>query len=362
MLRTVLTLGVIAAAMQGCTGLGDGDAPGHDQDEEQGPLGRIAASLQLADLRGDVSSVQVAVLPAGASCTDTSVAVANALLEAEALPTSLAQGAGGFRPFADALFVLAPGNYHVGATPLAGEQASIQCGIAQADVTVDPNRTTEVLLIAQCTAPSAGGLDVIVALNQPPRIKAIKLDPSKFISVCEVLSIDALAEDPNQDPISYSFALTGGSDLSHLRADGSHATFNGPAGDYEITVSVRDPHGNSSSLSFPIHISEATCAVPAAVQALFAANCAPCHTVNASAGLSLANAEVSYANLIGRPSSNAMCSARTRVIPGDSAQSYLMAKLRGETGICGLQMPRGRPPLAETDQATIAAWIDGLPH
>jgi hypothetical protein len=360
MLRTILTVGVIAGVVQGCTALGDGDAPGHEQEQE--PLGRISAALELADLRGDVSAIRVAVLPAGASCADTSVAVANSLLESEALPASVAQGAGSFRPFADALFVLAPGNYHVCATPLAGEQGSLQCGVAQADVTVQANRTTEVLLIAQCTAPSSGGLDVIVALNQPPRINGIMLDPSKFISVCEAVSIDVQAEDPNQDTVSYSFERTGGSEVGQLRAMGAHATFFGPPGDYEVTVTARDPHGNSASLSFPIHISSATCAVPAAVQNIFAANCAPCHTVNMNGGLSLANAEVSYANLVGRPSANAMCSARTRVIPGDSAQSYLMAKLRGEAGICGLQMPRGRPPLPEPDQATIAAWIDALPH
>ena len=50
------------------------------------------------------------------------------------------------------------------------------------------------------------------------------------------------------------------------------------------------------------------------------------------------------------------------MIPGDSAGSYLIAKLLGQEGICGVRMPRNLPPLPDEEIATIAAWIDALPH
>jgi hypothetical protein len=53
---------------------------------------------------------------------------------------------------------------------------------------------------------------------------------------------------------------------------------------------------------------------------------------------------------------------RVRVIAGDPAGSYLIAKLRNIPPICGVQMPRNRPPLPEEEIATIEAWIAGLPH
>ena len=354
MLKRIWTLSAVVGLLHGCTNLGDGDAP------EQEPRGHISAALQLSDLHGDVTSVRVAVVPSGASCEAPPLFVSHPGLETEALPASLAEGAGSFRPFADALFVLAPGDYRVCATPLAGEQPSAQCGVATADVTVTASQTTEVLLISQCSGQSSGGLDVIVALNQPPHIDAVNLNPGKFISICESLAISVTAEDPNQDPLTYAFALE--TDAGSLRAEGSQATFSGPAGDYEINVVVSDSHGQATSLSFPVHVSPATCAVPTAVQDLFVAHCSPCHITGASGGLSLASAEASYANLVGRPSSAAACSTRTRVIPGDAGTSYLIAKLRGAADICGTQMPRNRPPLPESDIATISAWIEGLPH
>lgn len=354
MSKRIWTLSAVIGLLHGCTNLGDGDAP------EPGPVGQISAALQLSDLHGDVTSVRVAVVPSGASCEAPPLFVAHPGLETEALPASLAEGAGSFRPFADALFVLSPGDYRVCANPLAGELPSAQCGVATVDVTVSASQTTEVLLISQCSGQSRGGLDVIVALNQPPQIDAVNLNPGKFISVCEALAVNVTAQDPNQDPLSYAFAL--GSDVGTLRAEGSQATFSGPAGDYEVNVVVSDSHGQATSLRFPVHVSPATCAVPTAVQDLFVANCSPCHITGSNGGLSLASAEVSYANLVGRASSAAACATRTRVIAGDSAQSYLVAKLRGAADICGSQMPRNRPPLAESDITTISAWIDGLPH
>jgi hypothetical protein len=54
----------------------------------------------------------------------------------------------------------------------------------------------------------------------------------------------------------------------------------------------------------------------------------------------------------------ALCDGEVRIVPGDSAASYLIAKLRG-TSVCGAQMPVGGSLATETI-ACIASWIDGL--
>lgn len=358
MLKYLVPLSVVGCFVQGCTNLGDGDAP----PESQGPVGRISAALELGARVGDVTSVRIAVVAGDGSCEDAPLYVIERSIQDAELPATLPEGSGAQHAFADALFVLAPGAYRVCATPLSSDQPSAQCGLAQTEVSVTASQTADVLLVSHCTAESSGGLGVVVALNQPPHINAVSLDPGKFISVCEALAIEVEAEDPNDDAIRYEFKFSGGSDDAKLSADGSTASFFGPAGNYELEVVVSDSHGDSTSLRFPVQVSDATCAVPAAVQDIFVATCSPCHITGSSGGLSLASAEASYANLVGLHSSAAMCGARVRVIPGDPAASYLMAKLRAEPGICGNPMPRGRPPLGEPDLATISAWIEALPH
>jgi hypothetical protein len=54
----------------------------------------------------------------------------------------------------------------------------------------------------------------------------------------------------------------------------------------------------------------------------------------------------------------ALCDGQVRVLPGDAASSYLIAKLRG-TNECGVQMPVGGSLPTETIDC-IVSWIDGL--
>jgi hypothetical protein len=46
------------------------------------------------------------------------------------------------------------------------------------------------------------------------------------------------------------------------------------------------------------------------------------------------------------------------VRPGDPDASYLVMKVRGDSGIVGMQMPMGALPLADTDLALLEAWIE----
>jgi hypothetical protein len=171
-----------------------------------------------------------------------------------------------------------------------------------------------------------------------------------------------MASDPNQEPISYAWAIAGGPAGGRLRATNDQAAFSGPVGDYLLALTASDTHGADSSLSFPIHVSDAVCSVPDDVQAIFTAKCGPCHITGSSGGLHLATAADSYAALVGHAANAAACNTPVRVVPGDASQSYLMAKLRAAPDICGVPMPRGQPMLPEADLQTIEAWINGLPH
>ena len=88
-----------------------------------------------------------------------------------------------------------------------------------------------------------------------------------------------------------------------------------------------------------------------------AGRCAPCHTQTISGGLSMANADVAFANLVNQLAQTEACAGRIRVIPGDSFNSVIHGKVSG-INLCGSRMPFGGPYLGDADIALIRNWID----
>jgi len=307
---------------------------------------------------GDVTGVRFDVVGADQDCASTPISSEIAEIQAPA------PGSSQTHAFASSLLLLAPGTYRVCATPLAGDVPSLDCAPVDALTTVLPEQTTELSLISQCKGDPTGAQGTIVTLNHPPAIQQLTIDPSDYFTVCETLHLHAAAADPEGDALTYTWTLTSGPSGAHLRGTDTEATLSGPEGDYMVELTVDDTHGGHASLSIPAHVSSATCSVSPEVDAIFVSNCSPCHTTNPtpSAGLRLMPADTAFANLVGQGVGSALCSDRTRVIPGDASASYLIAKLRGTAGICGSQMPRGRPPLPEEEIAIIEGWINGLPH
>ena len=352
MRRLSWVTGVLVSASTACSG---GGAP-----SPEGGLGSLRAAVEVSEVEHDVTAVRFDVVTVEDECGATPLASETVTLEGEALPSSLA-GAG-THAFGDGLFVLPAGSYRVCGTPLAGEGPSSECGPADAVADVAAGTTSDVVLTSQCESAQNGGIDAVFALNDQPRVTGVELAPSGFITVCESATLTATATDANDDPLSYTWSVVSGPDGASLRADGATATFSGPAGDYTLAVAVDDGHGGTASLEFPVRVSDAVCEVPTEVQAIFDARCSPCHTSGSSGGLHLSPASASFANLVNVGSSSASCSGRTRVIPGDPANSYLMAKLHGDAGICGVRMPRNLPPLPDEELATLEGWIAELPH
>jgi hypothetical protein len=86
--------------------------------------------------------------------------------------------------------------------------------------------------------------------------------------------------------------------------------------------------------------------------------CTDCHNTRFAqfnGGLDLSH-DLAYANLVGVASRGK--SGAVRVIPGDAANSYLIHKLDGRSGIVGLRMPTSGPYLTAGQIAVIQRWIE----
>jgi hypothetical protein len=97
-------------------------------------------------LKHDVTGVHYKVVDQNSSCSDPAIAETTSPLEDEELPAG----------------VLPPG---------AGSHAN-------------------------------GGLDTVVALNDPPKIDNLAISPSKFITQCETATITVTASDPDGDQLT----------------------------------------------------------------------------------------------------------------------------------------------------------------
>ncbi len=94
----------------------------------------------------------------------------------------------------------------------------------------------------------------------------------------------------------------------------------------------------------------------ASVQPIFSARCAlpGCHTSSFPAGGMILTAGQAYGNIVNVMSSEVML---MRVLPGDTANSYLYRKITNAPGIVGAPMPFGSFPLPAQQITTIGDWI-----
>jgi hypothetical protein len=255
--QLVSAVAALSAVSMGCSNPSD---EGTVEDK----TGRLSLKCVGGTSTHDVTGVAFVVVGAEGSCADTPIAsTTTPTLESESIPASLLpSGGGSAHPFADGLFVLAPGDYRVCATPLTDAGPSADCGPADVLVNVKPELTTEVVLMSQCKGDPNGGLDVVLGLNAPPTINTLNVAPSKFITVCEKATITVGATDANGDTMTYSGTILSGppGTPGSLSFAANVGTFTpGSPGDYQVKVTVTDAVGGSTSLQLPIHVSTAQC-------------------------------------------------------------------------------------------------------
>jgi PKD domain len=331
--------------------------------EPEDRVGSLRAAIEIGPSTHDVTSVRFDLVSADSDCSAPALATLTVPLEAELAPASVSGEEAAAHHFASGLFTVAPGDYRACATPLrADSSASDECAQASDVTTVAAEQATQLTLVSQCQGTPTGGLGVAVELNDPPQITAVTVTESTFITVCESASITVTAADPNDDALSYAWSVVSGPAGGSLRPSEAAATFSGSPGDYVLRVTATDTHAAEASFLFTVHVSDATCSVPPEVQSIITARCSPCHTTGTSGGLKMDPADVTYTSLVNHSVGAAACASQVRVVPGDAQSSYIIAKLRNAPGICGLPMPRNRPPLPEEEIQTIETWINALPH
>lgn len=170
----------------------------------------------------------------------------------------------GLHYVADCFFVVAPGTWNVLAVETLGDNLEpLPCCTSEfpATVTVTSGLTTEFGVEMQCQLVGPGALDIYGWLERPPIIKDLDIYPSKFGGPCVPRFFFAAAEDVDGDAFVYEWeVIASPGNGFKLWEHGPMAIFVGySVGDYTLELTVTDvPHGMSTSLSFPIHVTQPT--------------------------------------------------------------------------------------------------------
>jgi hypothetical protein len=221
-----------------------------EESPEPVSVGRLA--ITMAPFTGtDVVAIKVKVVPGSSDCSAMMVQQKTGTIRPD---VTLAPG----HPVTDTFFVLPLGTFRACLIPLShlpGTPSS-QCAPADGLAQVIAGATTEVQIFSQCKGDPRGGLDVLAALNRPPMIDALHLDPSKLALVDHDITISVDASDPDFDfPLTFTFSQVSGPSTATLTVMGSHAIFRASvAGEYEVQVVVSDDHGGHTTLTFPLHL------------------------------------------------------------------------------------------------------------
>jgi hypothetical protein len=107
-------------------------------------------------------------------------------------------------------------------------------------------------MVSQCKGAVTGAADGITILNTPPVITNLIITPSKFITTCQVARLSVEANDPDGDALSFLWQLLG-TNMSSTNQSINFQSVIPVTSQLRITVS--DPFGAKTSLTFPMHAS-----------------------------------------------------------------------------------------------------------
>lgn len=208
---------LVSAGLVGCSFVEDGSNDTDRSGTTSGPFDSTGLALT-ADNLGDTDVERVRFVVSEIDC-DTeaslnSVQTETVDFEDMHLPGGIDEFEG--KPydkdskhlFADHYFTVDAGCYEAATEPLTTNGApSEDCsGASKTGIEVLDGKTTEIMLVNQCTGPERGGFDVAGSINHPPEINDLEFGDSKFITSCQPFTeVCVNASDPDNDPLQFSW-------------------------------------------------------------------------------------------------------------------------------------------------------------
>ena len=157
--------------------------------------------------------------------------------------------------FGDVFMTIEPGDYKVCVEPLVSLDpltSSLECSSGHGFATVFPMETTEILIPISCSREQKGGLDAVTYFDIEPQITDLTFNPSKFVDACSDVELSVEVAH-HYDDYEVQWTVIEGS--GHFTGTGTTVTYSPyTQGEHTLQVEVINFLGNSSLLSFPVHV------------------------------------------------------------------------------------------------------------
>lgn len=162
---------------------------------------------------------------------------------------------------ADWFVVLPPGECSVTVVATTDDQnVSPDCAAVTLTVVVIAHVTTELVVDMPCVTHPTGGIDIVGVFNTPPVLLSAHMSPD-VATPCSPAVITVVAEDPDNDPLSYMWVALQAEPPLTLTTTGASATVTTPGpGPVWLRLLVQDSNGGTAGVDIQVPVNGTTAA------------------------------------------------------------------------------------------------------